>query len=94
MLLDHGANMMAGDSKGNTAIHLAANTNAPDSLQMMLSRGGDINCRNKFKSTPLHKCCKYGTLPCVKVLLKNGIGLETRGRSGYDRERPARDGAL
>jgi len=64
---------MQKDKKGNTAFHSASNTNAPESLDLMLKCGGDVNCQNEFGSTPLHKSCKFGTINCAKILIKHSI---------------------
>lgn len=90
---------MAADKKGNTAIHSASNTCAPDSLELMLKNGGDVNVLNHFHNTPLHKCCKYGAAPCLPVLLKYGTATNTSLaandflRSKCECRRQARTGA-
>ncbi len=54
LLLDHGADANARDHEGATALHRAAFANAIDVIDVLISRGADIDARDpRWQSTPL-----------------------------------------
>ena len=50
-------------------IHQAARANNIEILKYCIDHGVDINTRNSENRTPLHICCFYGSLDCLKLLL-------------------------
>eukprot|EP01129_Flabellula_baltica_P004954 TRINITY_DN1762_c0_g1_i2.p1 TRINITY_DN1762_c0_g1~~TRINITY_DN1762_c0_g1_i2.p1 ORF type:complete len:1949 (-),score=386.28 TRINITY_DN1762_c0_g1_i2:5-5851(-) len=57
---------------GWAAIHFAAFLDMPDLVLLLVSLGADVECRNKWKQTPLHIACVRGNESVVKVLLDAG----------------------
>ena len=50
-------NINQGNAKGETPLHLAAgmlSKVATNKLEILLSKGGDVNCQNKWGQTPIH----------------------------------------
>ncbi len=58
MLIDAGAAAAASSDSGETPLHAAAAANEPDTIELLVSRGADVNARNKAGQTAL-----YLTLP-------------------------------
>lgn len=43
--------------KGVTALHSAADEGLPELITLLLDKGADVNAKNYYKSTPLHRLC-------------------------------------
>ncbi|MGE0009625.1 MAG: ankyrin repeat domain-containing protein [Candidatus Babeliales bacterium] len=54
LLIKAGANYLAKDKEGNTALHYAAQTGRSQATMLLLKKGIDINARNSVGQTPLH----------------------------------------
>ncbi len=86
LLAKHGAGIDASDSIGVTPLHLAAESNAPDIVKFLLSRGANPNSVARLPlaavdfwvkgRTPLHAACESGSLESVKALLEHGAMLD------------------
>eukprot|EP00730_Choanoeca_flexa_P011886 TRINITY_DN2882_c0_g1_i2.p1 TRINITY_DN2882_c0_g1~~TRINITY_DN2882_c0_g1_i2.p1 ORF type:complete len:218 (+),score=63.38 TRINITY_DN2882_c0_g1_i2:27-680(+) len=59
-----------------------ANRGDTNELQRILSRGIDVNLKNKVGWTALHAACYGGRLKAVHFLLKNNANLEARDKAG------------
>jgi len=74
MLCDSGFEVDSVDLEGNSALHLAAREGYDDILRTLVTKGADINKRNKCGETPLHHAttnqgnCKL----CIQSLLEFG----------------------
>ena len=53
-------------------MHLAAKLNNADMVEFLISKGADINRKNKDKKTPLHISAKHGSDKACWELLKKG----------------------
>lgn len=73
LLLDHGVDMSLFDRRGTRAIHVAAVTNAVESLQLLLDRGDDFEAPNKNGWTPAHFSLRFGATDCFELLLRYGF---------------------
>ena len=58
------------DYDKNTPLHLAAVRNYPETIDLLLSKGANVNAQNAVKMTPLHLAAKAGYVEAVKSLLK------------------------
>ena len=71
------------DKEGNTPLNVAASTNAPRSLKLLLEQGANPLLRNHLNNTPLHEAVRYGHLACVEVFLQAGVDCNIQGYNGY-----------
>ena len=83
-LLEGGASLAAVDSDGNTALHHAAsnNNNQADLVNILLSRGLDLEVSNNVGTTPLHMAIGNDNKPAVVALLSRGASLATKDCDG------------
>ena len=70
-LLMKGADVNWRGSLGWTALHCAS-CGRPHISKVLLKSSPNINQQSNTGNTPLHLVCKYGSLPCVKLLLATG----------------------
>ncbi|XP_029657163.2 putative ankyrin repeat protein RF_0381 isoform X2 [Octopus sinensis] len=75
ILIKAGAKLGAKDKCGGwTALHLAVEGNHLHAVEILLSRGSEVNPRDEDGRTPLHVACDRGHLHTVDLLLgHNGI---------------------
>lgn len=71
------------DYAGNTAVHLAAVSSAPEILRELLLRGASVHARNIANNTSLFLAEKIGNSECLKILREAGAHIwpEERSRS-------------
>ncbi|VDI31626.1 Hypothetical predicted protein [Mytilus galloprovincialis] len=76
------------NAKGETPLHLAAkikNTGGENSIENQLTKGVDVNARNKWGQTPLHYAAISGCLHNIETLIKSsGIDINSRDINGYN----------
>ncbi|XP_036371410.1 26S proteasome non-ATPase regulatory subunit 10-like isoform X2 [Octopus sinensis] len=75
ILIKAGAKLGAKDGlSGWTALHWAVRRNHLQAVEILLSRGSEVNPRDEGGRTPLHFACWWGSLHTVDLLLgHNGI---------------------
>ena len=71
-LLANGANPLATDADGNTALHGAVMSEEPMVAAMLLDAGAPINALNRAGVSPLAAACRAANWPLVKFLLERG----------------------
>ena len=67
-LLDAGADVSIADNDGNCAVTSAVLGNHPQVLALLLEKGGDPNCRNRFGITPVDLAKKKGRKNLLRLL--------------------------
>ncbi|CAC5403395.1 unnamed protein product [Mytilus coruscus] len=76
------------NAKGDTPLHLAAKSislGSQDSIENLLTKGVDINARNKWGQTPLHYAAIAGSLHNIETLTKSpGIDINSTDINGYN----------
>ena len=68
--------------EGETALHLAAGSNAADAIGALLEREADSAARNEEWATPLHVAARYGHLASMVILLEHGADVNATDREG------------
>lgn len=71
------------DRSGNTPLCIAASTNAPKSVSLLLKRGANALHSNRYRNTPLHEAVRRGHLACAALLIDFGISPELPGFNGF-----------
>ncbi|KAH9047930.1 ankyrin repeat-containing domain protein [Lactarius deliciosus] len=75
LLFQHGANIRAQGTEGQTPLHTVAqscNNLAVDAVRFLLGCDADVNAQDADLSTPLHDASSVNNLKAVRVLLDNG----------------------
>lgn len=60
------------DTKGRLPVHLVALKGYVEMMEILLSKGADIESYDKSKRTPLHYAAEAGSIPMVEFLLAKG----------------------
>jgi hypothetical protein len=90
-LLDHGADINQPGYQGDTALHLAAESNRVDLLTHLLARGGNVDVLsvayhpgniNQGHGTPLMYAVQHGSLETASLLLDKHANPNIIARSG------------
>ena len=87
ILLDHGADVHARDSRGSTPLHNAAFSGDAEMLGRLLDRGADISGDDEGGWTPLHRAARIGRVEEVAFLVRRGADAgirENLGRTPLD----------
>jgi ankyrin repeat protein len=84
--MERGADANAVDSRGQTALHIAAeNSHQPGGIiQQLLRYGAKINVTDKQGRTPLMSTvsCRYPRSDCIDVLLQHQANTDMTDSSG------------
>lgn len=78
LLLDHGADITAVDSSGNSALHLAVRNNHIDVVKFVLDQGLGIDRKNVIDETALHVAAKMGKFEACQLLINRGAMVNLR----------------
>lgn len=83
-LIKWGANVNAEDIEKITPLNEAINsTCSGDLIQLLISKGADVNTKTKGNTTPLHRACFQGYVDVVKCLIKNHADISLRTSDGF-----------
>ena len=80
--LAQGQDLHARDGRGDTPLHLAAQSEALASVTLLLSAGADFNVRNRAGATPLHAAVYNKGAEIVTALLQAGSEVDAEA-GGY-----------
>jgi len=82
-LLEIGASARLSDSKGQTALHLAAGSNRYEVARLLLANGkAAVNARDQEGRTPLHMAAVSGGAKVSRVLMRFGAQADATNRDG------------
>ena len=79
-LLDAGASTKA-DLNGDTLLMLAASANCLDAVDLLVSKGADVNAAGEDGETALMRAAGEGYADMVALLLKRGADMEIQNKS-------------
>ena len=81
--IEQGADIEAKDSgTGASVLHYAVMRGNPEILQLLLSKGADVNSRTKNGTTPLHTAVLYNRYEVAEMLLNKGADVDAKSSSG------------
>ncbi len=79
-LLNEGVDVEARDSKGRTALHIAAQSNSSGAIEALEKAGADLEARY-FGMTPLFYSSERGHKEATKTLLRLGADVHAKSRN-------------
>ncbi|XP_050400613.1 serine/threonine-protein phosphatase 6 regulatory ankyrin repeat subunit C isoform X2 [Patella vulgata] len=83
-LLNKGCNISIDDKKEPLLFICCRSSIQPDlKIQLLKSRGTDLNTKHKNSKTLLHEACEHGTSDCVKYLLDAGLDVNALDYGKY-----------
>ncbi|EFA71580.1 Ankyrin [Raphidiopsis brookii D9] len=68
---------------GNSALVKAIIGNHPETFQLLLTKGANVNLQDPVGITPLMYATKQGYIRAVDMLIKAGAKVNTRNHGGY-----------
>lgn len=81
--IEQGADLEAKDpGTGASVLHYAVMRGNPEILQLLLSKGVDVNSRTKNGTTPLHTAVLYNRYEVAETLLNKGADVDAKSSSG------------
>src|SRR6266536_1188591 len=85
-LLDHWVDTSITDSKGRTALHIAAQSFSPDILELLVERGADIAARDDEGMTELHFAYQNGVTKMIDYLVEKEAKTDAKAKGGLTPE--------
>ena len=67
---------------GNTPLHRAAMNDHEEVIELLISKGSDINTKNEHGNTPLHYSAWKGHKEIVELLIDKGVDVNTKDNVG------------
>lgn len=74
------------DNQGRTPLHLAAEQNNAEVVQILLAAEADVNALSTIEQNPLHRiavCCDGDGGKVVQILVEAGANIEAKDSMGY-----------
>lgn len=85
LLLEHGMDVEGQDKDNNSPLHVAASSEALDSIPVLIAFGGDLNRQNKWGETPLMVAAKFGHIETAKLFVESyGADLLAENKEGHN----------
>ncbi|XP_055955659.1 putative ankyrin repeat protein RF_0381 [Patella vulgata] len=84
LLIKEGLGVNDRDDYGQTPLFscIQSKVDRIEKMRFLISVGADINVKNKDKNSSLHVSCQSGDIACVKILIKEGLGVNDRAVFG------------
>jgi hypothetical protein len=82
-MIDRGADIEAKDpGAGASALHFAVMKGSQPVIDLLVSRGADVNSRTRNGTTPLHTAVLYARLEVAEFLIGKGADVNAQSASG------------
>ncbi|XP_050394911.1 putative ankyrin repeat protein RF_0381 [Patella vulgata] len=83
-LIDQGLHINTKGVCGRTCILLcsASQTQAIEKIELLISKGGNLNDTDNYNDGMLHMACAFGTLDTISYLIDLGLCINNRGEYG------------
>lgn len=62
---------------------ISACVNEVELMDAIITKGGDVNCRSDFQSTPLHYAVQYRQMKAAQLLLERNCDINVKDFKGY-----------
>lgn len=82
LLIDSGADVVAGDYLQRTPLHVAAFDGITANVQCLISLGADVNATDEKGRTPLHDAVAKGHIEVIRLLLTHGGSVNQPDKAG------------
>jgi ankyrin repeat protein len=69
------------DEDGRTLLFIACSAGKSDEARILLDKGFDVNCVDKFGNTLLHVSIQYADI--CRILVDRGVNFDSRNQLGY-----------
>jgi len=69
------------ESRGTTALHLAAATDFYQAVKTLIEHGADVNVKTETGFTPLHWAASKNAIESIEILLDNGADVNAKAKS-------------
>ena len=82
LLISEGADVDGG-AGGYTPLYITVSSGAIEDAKFLISKGADLNTRDKYQRTPLHLASFRGRLTFVELLISEGANVNARDQDGH-----------
>jgi ankyrin repeat protein len=82
ILLENGANIEVGDTRGKTLLTYAVMVESEEMVRLLLNKGANMESKCNIGRTPLTYAARDGNEASVRLLLEKGANIESRCISG------------
>ncbi|GAA49883.1 transient receptor potential cation channel subfamily A member 1 [Clonorchis sinensis] len=82
MLFEYPDLLKAQDSSGSSLLHCSIEKGRPELVNLLLSRGADVNALDALGNTPVHLAVRACRVDILNLLISNGARLTTSNRDG------------
>lgn len=77
-MIEHGADVNAGDTNHCTALHVAASENKVEAINVLVEAGGNIEVRSIHGMEPIHSAAGQLNIEALLALLKHGADVNAK----------------
>ncbi len=81
-LIRQGADVLAKDVDGTTALHWAAHQGDAELARALIHAGANVRAKNDYGATPMSAAAEIGSADVLEALLKAGADVESPGSEG------------